>query len=69
MFKLVCQYGKGENTYSVEELVDLTVTCPEELKQIVIRDLRNIIFIEARKLYMCGSTNGRTCDGKGKCGT
>ncbi len=68
-FKLACQYGKLENTYSVEELVDLTMACPEELKQIGIGDLRDVTFIEACKLYVRGSTTGRTCDCKGKFGT
>ena len=56
-------------TYSVEELVDLKTACPEELKRIVIGNLRDIPFIAACKLYVRGSTTGRTCDCKGKCGT
>ncbi len=34
--KLDCQYGKLENTYSVEHIDDLKMFCPEELKQIVM---------------------------------
>lgn len=69
MFKLACQYGKLENTYTVEHLVDLKMAYPEELKQIVINNLKDITFIEACKLYVRASTTGRTCDCKNKCGT
>jgi hypothetical protein len=69
IFKLACQYGKLENTYSIEHLVDLKMSCPEELKQLVIDDLVDITFIEACKLYVRASTTGRTCDCKGKCST
>jgi len=65
----LCYYEQLENTYSVEELVDLKTACPEELKRIVIGNLRDIPFIAACKLYVRGSTTGRTCDCKGKCGT
>ncbi len=30
-------------------------------------DLRDVIFIEACKVYVRGLTTGRTCDCKGKC--
>jgi hypothetical protein len=68
-FKLACQYGKLESTYPIEHLVDLKMACPEELKQIVFDDLKDITFIEACKLYVRASTTGRTCDCKGKCTT
>jgi hypothetical protein len=68
-FKLACQYSKLENLYSVEHLVDLKMACPEELKQVVIGDLKDIAFIEACKLYVRASATGRTCDCKGKCTT
>ncbi|CAF0953530.1 unnamed protein product [Rotaria sordida] len=68
-FKLACQYGKLENTYSVEHLIDLKMACPKELKQIIIDDLKDITFIEACKLYVRASTTGKTCDCKGKCAT
>ncbi len=45
------------------------MSCPEELKQLVIDDLGDITFIEACKLYVRASTTGRTCDCKGKCFT
>ncbi len=45
------------------------MACPEELKQIVIGDLKDITFMEACKLYVRGSTICHTCDCKGKCGT
>ena len=55
-FKLACQYGKLERKYLVEELVDIKLPCPGELKQIDINILRDITFIEACKLYVRGST-------------
>ncbi|CAF3618590.1 unnamed protein product [Rotaria sp. Silwood2] len=63
-FKLVCQYGKLENTYSIEHLVDLKLACPDELKQIVINNLKGITFIEACKLYffVCCGLIGDECD-------
>lgn len=66
---MVCQYGKLENTYAVEDLIDLKMACPEELREIVINDLKTITFIEACKLYVRASTTGRTCDCKGRCAT
>ncbi|CAF1117180.1 unnamed protein product [Rotaria sp. Silwood1] len=66
-FKLVCHYGKLENIYSIEHLVDLKLACPDELKQIVINNLKDITFIEAYILYVRILTTGRTCDCKGKC--
>ncbi len=69
MYKLVCQYGKLQNTFAVEHFVDLKSACPDELKQIVIDDFKDITMIEARKLYARGSISGRTCDCKGKCFT
>ena len=68
-FKLACQYGKLDSTYSIEQLVDLKMACPEDLQRIRISKLRDITFIEACKLYVRGSTSGRTCDCKGKCST
>ncbi len=50
--------------YSAEELSDLKIVYPKELKQIIIRDLRNVTFIGGCKLYMRGSITGRTSDGK-----
>ncbi|CAF2095434.1 unnamed protein product, partial [Rotaria magnacalcarata] len=41
------------------------MVCPEELKQFVIDDLKDITFIEACKLYVRVSTSGRTYDCKG----
>ena len=67
-YKLVCQYGKLENTHLLEHLVDLKMACPEELKQTVIDDLKDITFIEACKLYVRASVTGHICDCKGKCG-
>jgi hypothetical protein len=69
MSKLACQYGKLENLYSAEHLVDLKMACPEELKQLVLDDLDNITFVEACKLYARASITGHTCDCKGKCNT
>ena len=46
-FKLACQYGKLDNVYSLEHLIDLRMACPDELKHIVVDDLKNITFIEA----------------------
>ncbi|CAF4016325.1 unnamed protein product, partial [Didymodactylos carnosus] len=40
MYKLACQYGKLENTFTIEHFVDLKSACPEELKQLVIHDLK-----------------------------
>ncbi len=54
MYKLVCQYGKLQNTFAVEHFVDLKSACPDELKQIVIDDLQDITMIEACKLYARG---------------
>ena len=68
-FKLVCQYGKLENTYLLEHLVDLKMACPQKLKQIVIDDLKDITFIEACKRYVRASVTGHICDCNGKCGT
>ncbi|CAF2132348.1 unnamed protein product [Rotaria magnacalcarata] len=69
VFKLVCQFGKLENNYALEHLVDLKMACPQELKQIVIDDLKEITLIEACKLFVRGSLTGHTCDCKGKCVT
>ncbi|CAF4463262.1 unnamed protein product [Rotaria sp. Silwood2] len=69
MYKLVCQYGKLENTFAIEHLVDLKSACPQELKQLTIDDLQDITMIEACKLYVRGSISGSTCDCKGKCAT
>ena len=49
-FKLVCQYSKLEKTYSIEHLADLKMARLDELKQIVINDLNDVIFIETCKL-------------------
>ncbi|CAF4061215.1 unnamed protein product [Rotaria sordida] len=68
-FKLACQYGKLENMYSVEHLVDLEMACSKELKQIIIDELKDITFIEACKLYVRASITGKTCDCKDKCAT
>ena len=43
------------------------MTCPQELKQIVIDDLKDITFMEVCKLYVRTSKTGRTWDCKGKC--
>ncbi len=51
------EYGKLENTYSVEHLVDLKMACPEELKQVVIDDFKDITFIEACKIYSLDEKN------------
>ncbi|CAF0866126.1 unnamed protein product [Didymodactylos carnosus] len=59
MYKLACQYGKLENTFTIEHFVDLKSACPEELKQLVIHDLKDITIIEACKLYVCESTNAQ----------
>ncbi|CAF1180310.1 unnamed protein product [Rotaria sordida] len=63
-FKLVCQYGKLENSYSVEHLIDVKLACPEELKPIVLDDLKDITFIRTCKFHVRASTTGRTCDCK-----
>ncbi|CAF1170929.1 unnamed protein product [Rotaria sordida] len=65
-FKLACQYGKLENSYSVEHLIDVKLACPEELKQIVLDDLKDITFIKTCKFHVRASTTGRTCDCKAK---
>ena len=36
------------------------MTCPQELKQIVIDDLKDITFMEVCKLYVRTSGTGRT---------
>jgi hypothetical protein len=69
LYKLVCQYGKLQDTFSIEHLVDLKSACPDELKKIVIDQLKDITIIEACKLYVRGSLSGHTCDCKGKCAT
>jgi hypothetical protein len=53
--------------YFIKHFVDLKMVCPEELKRLLIDDLKDITFIEACKLYVRASTSGRTCDCKGKC--
>ncbi|CAF4031581.1 unnamed protein product, partial [Rotaria magnacalcarata] len=58
---------KLESIYSIENLVDLKMVCPVELKQLVIDNLKDITFIEACKLYVRSSTSGRACDCKDKC--
>ena len=68
-FKLVCEYGKLDNFYSLEHLIDLNMACPGELKHIVVDNLKNITFIEAYKLHVRASTTGQTCDCKSKCRT
>ncbi|CAF4445361.1 unnamed protein product [Rotaria sp. Silwood2] len=62
LYKLVCPYGKLENTFSAEDIIDLKSACPEELKQLVIDELKYIKIIEACKLFTRGSTSERTCD-------
>ncbi|CAF1200010.1 unnamed protein product, partial [Didymodactylos carnosus] len=47
----VCQYGKLQNVFSVENLVDLKSACPQELKQLNVHELKDISFIEACKLH------------------
>ena len=37
--KLACQYGKLDNAYSLEHLIDLRMACLDELKRIVVDDL------------------------------
>ncbi|CAF1467466.1 unnamed protein product [Didymodactylos carnosus] len=54
VYKLACQYGKLENTFTIEHFVDLKSACPEELKQLAIDDLKDITMIEACKLYVRG---------------
>ena len=49
-FKLACQYGKLDKVHTLEHLIDLGTACPEELKHIVVDDLKNITFIKACKL-------------------
>ncbi|CAF1475296.1 unnamed protein product, partial [Didymodactylos carnosus] len=69
VFKLVCQYGKLQNAFSVENFVDLKSACPQELKQLNVHELKDISFIEACKLYVRGAVSGSTCDCKSKCAT
>ena len=66
---MACQYGILENTYSIEERVDLKMICAEELGRIAVGVLRDITFIEACKLYVGASTAGQTCDCKRKFST
>jgi len=47
----VCQYGKFEETFSIEHLADLkSALCPDELKKIVIEQLKDITIIKAYKM-------------------
>ncbi|CAF4583990.1 unnamed protein product, partial [Didymodactylos carnosus] len=69
VFKLVCQYAKLQNAFSVENLVDLKSAYPQELKQLNVDELKGISFIEACKLYVSGAVSGSTCDCKSKCTT
>ncbi|CAF0887681.1 unnamed protein product [Didymodactylos carnosus] len=68
VFKLVCQYGKLQNAFSVENIIDLKSACPQELKQLNVHELKDISFIEACKLYVRGAVSD-TCDCKSKCAT
>ena len=68
-FKWVCEYGKLDNFYSLEHLIDLKMACQVELKNIVVDNLKNKTFIEACKFYVRASTTGQTCDCKSKCRT
>lgn len=68
-FRLACQYGKLDNFYSIEHLIDLKMACPDELKHIVVDDLKSITLIEACKLYVRAPITGETCDCKGHCTT
>ncbi|CAF4511579.1 unnamed protein product, partial [Didymodactylos carnosus] len=44
------------NLFSVQDHVDLKSSCPQELRQTDVSALDNGTFIEACKLYACGST-------------
>ena len=61
MHKLVCQYGKVQDTFSTEQLVDLESACADELKEVAIDQLKDMTIIQACKLYVRGSLSGRTC--------
>ncbi len=50
LYKLACQYGKFEGTFSIEHLADLKSACLDELKDITI--------IEVCKLQVRGSFIG-----------
>ncbi|CAF1373824.1 unnamed protein product [Didymodactylos carnosus] len=64
VFRLSCQYGKLLNLFSVQDLVDLKSSCPQELRQTDVNALDNVTFIEACKLYARGSVSSSTCDCK-----
>ncbi|CAF0884341.1 unnamed protein product [Didymodactylos carnosus] len=51
VFRLACQYGKLVSLFSVQDLVDLKSSCPQELRQTDVNALGNVTFIEACKLY------------------
>ena len=68
-FKLVCEYGKLDNFYSLEHLIDLKMACQGESKNIAIDNLKNITFIEVCKFYVRASTTGQTSDCNSKCRT
>ncbi|CAF1005837.1 unnamed protein product [Didymodactylos carnosus] len=46
-FKLVCQYGKLQNAFSIENLVDLKYVCPQKLKQLDVDEFKDISFVDA----------------------
>ncbi|CAF0753713.1 unnamed protein product [Didymodactylos carnosus] len=50
VFKLVRQYSKLQNAFSIENLVNLKSACPQALKQPDIDELKDISFMEACKL-------------------
>jgi len=67
LYKLICQYGVLENTFEVEQFMNLKDACPNELKQIDIHHLKTITIIEASKLYSRGSTTKLTCNSRSNC--
>ncbi|CAF1445148.1 unnamed protein product [Didymodactylos carnosus] len=68
-FRLACKFGKLQNSYTVESLIDLKEACPADLKTIDVEELEDISFIEACKLYVRSAVNGVTCDCKSQCAT
>ncbi|CAF1155664.1 unnamed protein product [Didymodactylos carnosus] len=68
-FRLACKFGKLQNSYTVESLIDLKEACPADLKAIDVEELEDISFIEACKLYVRSAVNGVTCDCKSQCAT
>ncbi|CAF1126151.1 unnamed protein product [Didymodactylos carnosus] len=64
VFKLACQYGVLQNSFSVDHFVELKSSCPQVLNELKIGELNDISFIEACKLFARGSVSSTMCDCK-----